>query len=114
MSVYSPWAAMMRCSAEMFWRSDLPRRHRLYFGPVSTEIEEIPAGETKHAGEQYGGHLLDAGVVLLNRVVEEAAAGRGLVLEGGQLARQLLGVGVGLEGRVGLRQRDQAAERAAQ
>src|SRR6266403_1840647 len=105
---------MMRCSAAMFWRSELHRRHRLDFGPVSTEIEEIPAGETKHAGEQYGGHLLDAGVVLLNRVVEEAAAGRDLVLEVGQLARQLLEVGVGLQIRIGLRQRDQPAERAAQ
>src|SRR5258705_5073985 len=98
----------------MFWRSEFNRRYRLDFGPASAEVEEIPAGEAEHAGEKYGGHLLDAGVVLLNRVVEEAAAGRDLVLEVGQLARQLLEVGVGLEVRIGLGQRDQSAERAAQ
>jgi hypothetical protein len=64
--------------------------------------------------EQRGRHLLDAGVVFLHRVVEEAAAGGDLVLEVGQFARQLLEVGIGLEVRIGLRQRDQFAERAAQ
>jgi len=40
-------------------------------------------------------------VIFLDRVVEEAAAGRNLVLEVGQFARQLLEVGVGLEVRIG-------------
>src|SRR5437879_6352286 len=84
----------------MSWRSEFNGRHRLDFGPAGAEVEEIPAGEAEHAGEQRGRHLLDAGVVFLNRVVEEAAAGGDLVLEVGQLARQLLEVGVGLEVRI--------------
>src|SRR3979490_3524685 len=89
-------------------------RYRLNFGSGSAEVEKVLAGKAERAGEQYGGHRLDAGVVFLNRVVEEAAAGRDLVLEVGQLVRQLLEVGVGFEVRIGLRQRDQFAERAAQ
>src|ERR1039458_5580563 len=105
---------MMRCSAGMSWKSEFDGRYRLDVGACRAEVEEILAGETEHAGEQRGWHLLDAGVVFLNRVVEEAAAGGDLVLEIGQLARQLLEVGVGLEVRIGLGQRDQPAERAAQ
>ena len=105
----------MRCSAEMFvTRQNFTRRHRLDLGAAGAEIEEFLAGEAEHAGEQGGRHLLDAGVVFLDGVVEEAAAGRDLVLEVGQFAGQLLEVGVGLEVRIGLRQRDQPAERAAQ
>src|ERR1700716_3541883 len=89
-------------------------RYRLDFGSGSAEVEKVLAGKAEHAGEQRGRHLLDAGVVFLNRVVEEAAAGGDLVLEVGQLACQLLEVGVGLQVRIGLRQRDQPAERAAQ
>src|SRR5882757_472517 len=105
---------MMGYSAGMFFSSELHLRHRLDFGPAGAEVEEILVGEAERAGKQGGGHLLDAGVVLLNRVVEEAAARRDLVLEVGQLARQLLEVGVGLQIRIGLRQRDQPAKRAAQ
>ena len=49
---------------------------------------------------------------ILNGVVEEAAAGGDLVLQIGELARQLLEIGIGLEVRIGLRQCDQLAERA--
>src|SRR4030095_3325077 len=64
--------------------------------------------------EQGDRHLLDTGVVFLDRVVEEAATGRDLVLEVGQFSRQLLEIGVGLQIPIGLRQRDQPAERATQ
>src|SRR5216684_7132922 len=100
-------------TASSFW-SELDRRRRLDFGAAGTEVEEILAGEAEHAGEQGGRHLLDAGVVFLNRIVEEAAAGGDLVLEVRQFVRQLLEVGIGLEVRIGFRQRDQSAERAAQ
>ena len=54
------------------------------------------------------------GVVLADGVVEEAARGGELVLDVGELGLQLLEVRVGLEVRIGLRQRDQPAERAGQ
>src|SRR5476651_2143966 len=63
--------------------SELHVRHRLDFGSGGAEVEEILAGEAEHAGEQGGRHLLDAGVVFLDRVVEEATAGRDLVFEVG-------------------------------
>ena len=88
-------------------------RHRLDFGAAGAEIEEFLAGKAEHAGEQRRRHLLVAGVVFLGGVVEEAAAGGDLVFEIGQFARKLLEIGVGLEVRIGLRQRDQPAERAA-
>ena len=59
----------------------------LDFGAAGAEVEEFLAGEAERAGEQRGGQLLDAGVVFLDRVVEETAAGRDLVFEVGQLAR---------------------------
>src|SRR3984893_12421101 len=103
---------MMRCAAGMPGSLELHRRYRLDFGSGSAEIEKFLPGEAEHAGEQGGRHLLDAGVVFLDRVVEEAAAGGDLVFEVGQFARQLLEVGVGLEVRIGLRQCDQSAESA--
>src|SRR5581483_4365809 len=84
----------------------------LDFGPARAEVEEILSRKTEHAGKQRSRHLLDTGVVFLDRVVEEAAAGGDLVLEIGQFTRQLLEIGVGLEVGIGFRQRDQAAERA--
>src|SRR5206468_4227840 len=56
--------------------SELHRRHRLDFGAAGAEVEEFLAGEAEHAGKQSSRHLLDAGVVFLDRVVEEATAGR--------------------------------------
>src|SRR5438132_737688 len=76
---------------------ELHRRHGLDFGAAGAEVVKFLAGEAEHAGEQRGRHLLDAGVVFLDRVVEEAAAGGDLVLEVGKFARELLEVGVGLE-----------------
>src|SRR4051812_12368207 len=72
--------------------SELHRRRSLDLGPGRTEIEKFLAGEAERAGEQRRGHLLDAGIVLLHRIVEEAAAGGDLVFEVGELALQLLEV----------------------
>src|SRR5687768_7864764 len=68
------------------------------------EVEELLAAEAERGCEQGGGKLLDAGVVFLHRVVEEAARCRELVLDVGQFGLQLLEVGVGLEVRIGFRQ----------
>src|ERR1700733_4430926 len=54
--------------------SEIPRRRLLDFGAAGAEVEEFLAGESEGAGEQGGRHLLDAGVVLLDCVVEEASA----------------------------------------
>src|ERR1700742_4016451 len=56
--------------------SELHAWRRLDLGAAGAEIEEVLSRETEHAGEQRGGHLLDAGVVFLDRVVEESAACR--------------------------------------
>src|SRR6187200_1759030 len=102
---------MMYCfSLECRGPLELYGRHDLDFGAAGAEVEEFLSGEAEHAGEQRGGQLLDAGVVFLDRVVEEAAARGDLVFEIGQFARKLLEVGVGLEVRIGLRQRDQSAK----
>ena len=46
--------------------------------------------EAERAGKQRAGKLLDAGIVFLHRVVEEAARGGELVLDIGELGLQLL------------------------
>src|SRR5579872_6083659 len=66
--------------------SELHRRGLLDLLAVTSEVEEVLAGEAHGAGKQGCGHLLDAGVVLLHRVIEEAAAGGDLVLDIGQFA----------------------------
>ena len=60
----------------------------------------------KHAGEQGRRHLLDASVVFLDRVVEEAARQRSC-FDNRTARRQLLEVRVGFQVRIGFRQRDQ-------
>src|ERR1700752_5376668 len=60
---------------------ELHRRHGLDLLAAGAEVIKLLAGEAERAGEQRGRHLLDAGVVFLDRVVEEAAAGCDLVLE---------------------------------
>src|ERR1700761_6744953 len=57
---------------------ELHARRGLDLGAAGAEIEEVLPREAEHAGEQSGGHLLDAGVVFLDRVVEETAARRDL------------------------------------
>src|SRR5712692_12098890 len=81
---------------------------------LGAHVEELLRLEPERAGEQRGRKLLDAGIVLLHRVVEEAARGGDLVLEIAQLALQLLEALVGLEVGIGLAEREQLAKRAAQ
>src|ERR1700760_887047 len=54
--------------------SELHARRGLDLGAAGAQVEEVLAGEAEHAGEQGGRHLLDAGVVFLDRIVEEAGA----------------------------------------
>ena len=83
-------------------RLELDLRRLLELAARLAEVEELLAAEAERAREQRGRHLLDAGVVFLHRVVEEAARGGELVLDVGELGLQLLEVGVGLEVRIGL------------
>src|SRR3977135_4051018 len=84
-------------------RSELHLRRLLDGFALVAEIEEGPRREAEHAGEQRRRELLDAGVVFADRIVEEPPRCRDLVLEVGQLVRQLLEIRVGLEVRVALR-----------
>src|SRR2546421_12650375 len=77
--------------------SELHLRHLTDDLTLAAEIEEFLRREAERTGEQGGRKLLDAGVVFLDCVVEEAAGGGDLVLEIAQLGLQLLGIGVGLE-----------------
>src|SRR5205823_1571477 len=71
---------------------------------LDADVEEISRRESERSRQQHRGELLDAGVVLLHRVVEEASRGRDLVLDIGELALQLLKILTGLEVGVGLAQ----------
>src|SRR5215510_9332804 len=81
---------------------------------VDTDVEKLLWGEAERAGKQHGGELLDAGVVLLHGVVEEAAGGRKLVLDVGELALELLEVLIGLQVRIGFAEREQLSQRAGE
>ena len=59
------------------------------------QIEERTLAESENTGEQRSWELLNACVVLLHRVVEEAARGGELVLDVAELALQLHEVLVG-------------------
>src|SRR5258705_9576990 len=71
-------------------RSELHLRRLLDGFALVAEIEEGPRREAEHAREQRRRELLDAGVVLADRIVEEPARRRDLVLDVGQLGLQLL------------------------
>src|ERR1700730_5001394 len=75
-------------------------------------VEELARRKAEDAGEQGGRELLDAGVVFLHCVVEEAPRRRELVLDIGEFGLQLLEIGVGLEVRVGLGEREQLTQGA--
>src|SRR5262249_36758456 len=81
----------------------LHARCLLKLGTSLAEIEESTLRETEHASEQRRRKLLDARVVFLNRVVEEAAGRRKLVFEVRQLGLQLLEVLICLEIWIGFR-----------
>src|ERR1043166_218906 len=70
------------------------------------EVEELLAVEAEQAGDQHRREVLDAGVVFLHGVVEEAPRGGELVLYVAKLVLELLEVGVGFEVRIGLRERE--------
>src|SRR5689334_10820983 len=73
-------------------------------------VEELARPEAEHSGEQRGRELLDARVVLLHGVVEEPPRRRELVLDVGEFGLQLLEIGIGLEVRVGLGEREQLTQ----
>src|SRR4051794_14540441 len=91
---------------------ELHLRHLADHLALATEVEELLRREAERAREQGGRELLDAGVVLLHRIIEEAPRGGELVFEVAELGLQLLEIGVGLEVRVGLAERDQPPKRA--
>src|SRR5436853_7468581 len=78
------------------WELELHLRRLVELGARLAEIEEGLRMEAERAGDQCCGELLDAGVVFLHRVVEEATRGRELVLDVRDLALQLHEVLVGL------------------
>src|SRR5438270_12649549 len=88
-------------------RSELHLRRLLDGFALVAEIEEGPRREAEHAGEQRRRELLDAGVVLADRIVEEPPRRRDLVLDVGQLGLQLLEIRVGLQVGIALRQCEQ-------
>src|SRR6516225_7298480 len=78
------------------------------------EIEELLWCKAERGGKQGSRETLNASVVFLHGVVEEAARRRDLVLDVGQLGLQLLEVGVGFQIGIRLRQGKELAQRAAQ
>src|SRR5271169_3763935 len=91
---------------------ELHARRLLQLAAIRAEIEEVALAETEHAREQRRRKTLNAGVVFLHRVVEEAASGGDLVFDVGQFALQLLKVRTCLEVGIGLAERKQPAQRA--
>src|SRR5947209_11073534 len=63
---------------------------------LGTDVEEFLGLKTQRTREQRGRELLDAGIVFLHCVVEEAARGRDFVLDVGQISLELLKILVGL------------------
>src|SRR5258708_25601328 len=74
---------------------------------LDADVEEIFRRKSERPCQQHRGELLDAGVVFLHRVVEEAARGGDLVLDVGELGLELLEVLAGLQIGVGLAQGEQ-------
>src|SRR5262249_34760966 len=84
--------------------SKLHLRRLAYGLALLAEVEKLPRRKSERGCEQRRREALDASVVFLHGVVEEAAGRRDLVLDVGQLRLQLLEVGVGFEIRIGLRE----------
>src|SRR5262249_10391974 len=96
------------------WTSELHTWCLFDLRPTLAKIEEGPRLEAKGSRKQRSGKLLDSRVVFLNRVVEEPTRRRKLVFDVRQFGLQLLEVLIGLEIRVGFREREQLAQRAGQ
>ena len=86
---------------------------RLAVGGI-LDLEELAAGEAERAGEQAVREHLDLGVVRLDVAVVDAARSGDLVLGVRQLALQLGEALGGAQLRVGLGDREQAAQRAGE
>ncbi len=82
--------------------------------PFLAEIEEGFRPEAEGFGEQHGREGLDAGIVLADRAVVEAPRRGDLAFDIGELLLQFEEVLVRLQVGIGLRNGDQAAERARQ
>src|SRR6266540_3748864 len=90
------------------------RRLLEHLALLDADVEEILRRKSERAGQQHRGKLLDAGVVFLHRVVEEAARGGDLVLDVGELGLELLEVLARLEIGIGLTQSEQLPQRPTQ
>src|SRR6516162_10776349 len=95
-------------------RLELDRRRCANRGALVAEVEEIFRRETESGSEQSGGKALDAGIVFLDRIVEETPRGRDLVLEIRQLGLQLLEIRTGFEIGIGLGHGKELAERSGE
>src|SRR5262245_40122291 len=88
-------------------RSKLHLRRLLeHLALLGAHVEEILRRKSERAGQQHRGELLDASIVFLHSVVEEAARGGDLVLDVGELVLQILEIAAGLEIGIGLAQRE--------
>ncbi len=109
---------MIRCLCSPGFPFDddqnLDRRRLFELPALFAKVEEVFLRESERPRKQRRRQLLDAGVVFLHGIVEEAAAGGDLVFDVRQFGLQLLEVGVGLEVRISLRQRDQPSERGGE
>src|SRR5258708_39950221 len=74
------------------------------------DVEEFALLETERPGDERGRKLLDAGVVFLHGVVEEASRRRELVLDVGKVRLQLLEIVAGLQVGIGFREREELAQ----
>src|SRR5262245_44640379 len=81
---------------------DLRRLFELH-ARFAADVEERLRMEAEHSRRQDRREFLDAGVVFLHRVVEEAPRRRKLVLDVAQIGLQLSEILVGFELRIGLR-----------
>src|SRR4029077_8682107 len=86
--------AKARCPSDAYgraWRgighrptliaSELHARGLFELGTALAKIEKRALYEAEHSGEQRRRELLDARIVFLHRIVEEAAGGRELVFD---------------------------------
>src|ERR1043166_880278 len=80
--------------------SELHLRRLIEGFAIFADLEELSRPEAEQAGEQRGRELLDAGVVLLHRIVEEAPRRREFVFDIREFGLQLLEIGIGLEIRI--------------
>src|SRR6516162_7798651 len=81
---------------------------------LDAHVEEFLWRKPERTRKEHGGKLRNAGIVFLDRVVEETAGGSELVLDVGQLALELHEILIGLEVRIGLAKRKQLPQRSGE